>query len=97
MLTHGHRQGRAWLSQTIDLDGHASHFIGYWETDDAEPSVLEQAPPLVDSEAALMWARERAPVVLIRMADSDYFSAGECVPAWEPTMKWWTESEAPPT
>ena len=66
----------AWLAENSDGGDFllaSGRFRGYI---DLGPGVGDE---LLDAglEEALEWARERAPVVLIRLWDSDYFSAGE--------------------
>jgi hypothetical protein len=82
-------RGRAWISQTTDLDQLPSDFVGYWETDDDDPRVLEDGLRWSSLEEALAWARERAPVIMIRLATTDYFSAGRDQPRWRPDAPRW--------
>jgi hypothetical protein len=84
-------RGRAWISQTTDSDRQPSDFVGYWETDDDEPRVLEDGLRWSTLEEALAWARERAPVVMVRLATTEYFSAGRDQPSWRPEAPRWPE------
>jgi len=83
--------GRAWISQTTDSDRQPSDFVGYWETDDDDPRVLEDGLRWSTLEEALAWARERAPVVMVRLATTEYFSAGRDQPRWRPEAPRWPE------
>jgi hypothetical protein len=54
--------------------------IAHWEVeDDKNPRRLSDSQGFEDVEAALAWARERAPLVLVRLGptDDDCYSAGE--------------------
>jgi len=59
-------------------------FYGHFERDDR---LIEEFDDL-SAEEAIAWGRERAEVVLIRMGDSDYYSAGQSNPDPEEYEPW---------
>ena len=83
------RTGTAWISQIVGFDLQPGDFVGYWETDDEQPRVLEEGLRWTAPEPALEWARERAAVVMIRLAHTDYYSAGRDAPRWQPDAPRW--------
>lgn len=59
-----------------------TRFYGHWEAEQAG-GVLEQGPGWDDVEAAVAWARARAPVVVLRLGEAEpqkFYSAGEKEP-----------------
>jgi hypothetical protein len=83
--------GRAWISQIIGFDELPGDFVGYWETDEEQPRVLEDGLRWPTPEPALAWARQRAAVVMIRLAHTDYYSAGRDAPSWQPDAPRWPD------
>jgi len=77
----------AWLAENSAEDDFlfaSARFRGYIDLDPGVGEQLEDAT----LEDALAWAGERASVVLIRLCDSDYFSAGEENPDPESFPQW---------
>lgn len=66
----------AWLAEDSAEDDFlfaSARFSGYIDLGDGPGEEIVRA----GLAEALRWARERAPIVLVRLWDSDYFSAGE--------------------
>jgi hypothetical protein len=66
----------------------------HWEGErDGRPVFLEDGPAGLNVEGAVAWGRERAPLVLVRLGGSRYFSAGtedpsdEALPRWPPSAE----------
>lgn len=80
--------GVVWLVQDVDLDGTPGGFYGIWETaaDGAEESRLLGERDFTVLSDAMQWAQERARVIIVKLCDSDHFSAGRDAPPWQPDM-----------
>ena len=64
-----------------------TRFCGHWESGNPADGVLEQGPGWDDIEDAIAWGRERAPVVLLRVGETEpqvHYSAGEEDPSGIP-------------
>ena len=66
----------------------------HWEGErDGQPVFLEHGPAEASLDEAIAWGRERAPLVLVRLGGSRYFSAGaedpqdEELPRWPPSAE----------
>jgi hypothetical protein len=73
------REGVAWIAEDSDGDDGlmaAGRFSGHIEDGDDPDAAIEDA----SLDEALAWARECCDVVLIRLWDSDYYSAGTTNP-----------------
>jgi hypothetical protein len=62
-------------------------FSAHWESD-SEPFEFEEGPEGVGAEEAITWGRSRADVVLIRVGEGGYVSAGSQQPADEILPEW---------
>jgi uncharacterized protein YciI len=77
----------AWLAENSAEDDFlfaSGRFRGYIDLGPGVGEEIEDA----SVEDALAWARERAPVVLIRLWDSDHYSAGERNPDRRSYQEW---------
>lgn len=88
-VVDGAREGRAFLSEDVDVDDAwllTGRFSAHWEAEDG--SAFVEGPTDVELGEALRWARGRARIVLVRV-DDEIYSAGEdrsdpSLPAWPP-------------
>lgn len=68
----------------IAWDEDEQRYRGYWErAPDGPPASLERLPHTPDMEAALTWALERTPIVMIRphfAPGETYWGGGEPIP-----------------
>ena len=88
-LDENRRRGVVWLAQDEVLGtGRPGEFFGYWEAEVDGP-VLEEVEGLRTTDDALSWGRARAPCVLIRLARSGYYSAGDNAPHWDLEVPTW--------
>lgn len=83
-----------------------TRFYGHWESQDPN-TLLEQGPGWDEIEDAVTWGRERAPVVLLRLGETEpqvHYSAGDEEPrgipppggihSWPPGGR--SDPESPP-
>lgn len=86
----GERHGRVWIAEVENGPGESCIFTAYWEADEPEEAeLLGESPDFPDANKALAWGRARAEIVMIRLRDSDYYSAGDRAPAHKPDMPRW--------
>lgn len=83
------RHGTVFIAERVPF-GAQPFFSGYWDGEpDGPPAVLEEMPETSDVDEAIAWGRPRAEVILVRVLDREYFSAGDRdagdgVPRWPP-------------
>lgn len=59
--------------------GSGPRYIGHWESDEGQPTFLEQGPGWQEPNKAISWGRERAPRIVVRTGRGEslrLFSAG---------------------
>ena len=86
----GERHGTVFIAERVPF-GAQPTFVGYWDAEpDDRPAMLEEMPETPDLDQAIAWGRARAEIVLVRVLDRGYSSAGdrhpaEGVPRWPPS------------
>jgi hypothetical protein len=82
------RHGIVYVAENPEAD---PSFRGYWENGDP-PAMLEDGPGWTSAGEAVIWGRQRALVVLIRLWPDRYFSAGDRQPRGEVLPAWSDEA-----
>lgn len=87
------RKGIVYIAEDGDKERlpRSPRFHGHWESVEP-PALLESGPGWANVELAIVWGRERADVVLVRLGvPGTYYSAGyrqpqqgEPLPEWPP-------------
>lgn len=85
------RKGIVYIAEDGDKERlpRSPRFHGHWESVEP-PALLESGPGWANVELAIVWGRERADVVLVRLGvPGTYYSAGDRQPQQgEPLPEW---------
>lgn len=83
--------GVAWLAAKAPGLAPEGSFFGYWEPHPGSDDI-EEVDGLSGVDAALAWGRSRASIVLIRLNEGGYYSAGAKDPDWGLDWQRWPTS-----